>query len=33
MDILIVIIDVILGGAVLLGLFVLFLAIFYALNP
>jgi hypothetical protein len=33
MDILIIIIDIILGGAVLFGLFVLFLAIFYALNP
>ena len=33
MDILMIIIDVILCGAALLGLFVLFLGIYYALNP
>lgn len=33
MDILMIIIDVILCGAALFGLFVLFLGIYYALNP
>ena len=33
MDILCLIVEIIMGGAVLIGIFVFFLALFYALNP